>query len=199
MFDGIFFLSSSFKDDTIVFYDSTPCVIVRTHTHQYTFCFRRQSCPKSQTSAFCSTKFDANQICQEEKHGSSLLTIENEEEYQLINDIVTRYSDETLLNSAGLMKKNTVRAQWMWIDGIKTFDENYSWNISEKNLTEIPEKYWCDQIKNCSGGKGRDHVVLNIVCRLSRKTFQVCLASRRQSEPGPFICKRTLKANEGKI
>jgi hypothetical protein len=87
----------------------------------------------------------------------------------------------------------------MWIDGIKDFNENYYWNITEKNLTAIPDKYWCNNITNCSGGKGRDHVVLNIVCQLNKKTSQVCLASRRQSEPGPFICKRILTANEGKI
>jgi len=59
-------------------------------------------------------------MCQEEKNGSNLLTIENDEEYQLINDIVSRYSNETLVNSDGLMKNKYVsRAQWMWIDGIK--------------------------------------------------------------------------------
>ena len=52
---------------------------------------------------------------------------------------------------------------------------------------------------NCSGGKGRDHVVLNIICQSDKNTSQICLTSRRQSEPGPFICKRTLKENEGKV
>jgi hypothetical protein len=109
-----------FLGETIVFYDSTPCVIVRTHTHEYTFCFRRQSCPHSLTSAFCTTRSHVNQICEKEKNGSSLLTIENDAEYQLINDVVLRYSNETLLNSNGIViNRHIIRAQWMWIDGIK--------------------------------------------------------------------------------
>ncbi len=120
IFISIFYKKKHILDDTIVFYDSTPCVIVRTRTHQYTFCFRRQSCPQILTSAFCTTKFQAYHQCQEEKNGSNLLTIENDEEYQLINDIVSRYSNETIVNSDGLMKNKYVsRAQWMWIDGIK--------------------------------------------------------------------------------
>jgi hypothetical protein len=96
------------------------------------------------------------------------------------------------------MKKYIVRAQWMWIDGIKDLNDTYYWNINENNVTKITDNYWCDNRKNCSGGKGRDHVVLNIVCQLNKEDFQVCLSSRRQLEPGPFICKRTLKSNEGK-
>lgn len=120
-------ISISFKkqtenilDDTIVFHDSTPCIVVRTHTHQYTFCFRRQSCSQMLTSAFCTTKSLAYQTCQEEKNGSNLLTIENDDEYQLINDIVSLYSNETLVDLDGLKKNKYIsRAQWVWIDGIK--------------------------------------------------------------------------------
>jgi hypothetical protein len=104
----------------------------------------------------------------------------------------------------------------MWIDGLKGFffdvqkkeneifslliglNDTYQWNVHENIVTPIIDKYWCDNIANCSGGKGRDHVVLNIVCQTNKTTSQVCLASRRQSEPGPFICKRTLKSNESK-
>jgi hypothetical protein len=86
----------------------------------------------------------------------------------------------------------------MWINGLKGLNDIYQWNIDESLFTPIKDKYWCDNIANCSGGKGRDHVVLNIVCQTNKKTSQICLATRRQSEPGPFICKRTLKANEGK-
>ena len=187
-------------DDTIVFYDSTPCVIVRTNTHQYTFCFRRQSCALSQTSAFCTTKSVAYETCQQEKNGSNLLSIENDAEYQLINDVITLYSNQTLLNSEGVVKNKYIqRAQWMWIDGLRGFNDSYGWNTSEESLTSVPEKYWCENFGNCSGGKGRDHLVLNIICQTSKQTAQVCLASRRQSEPGPFICKRTLRTNEGRI
>jgi hypothetical protein len=78
-------------------------------------------------------------------------------------------------------------------------NEIYHWNITGDILTPITDRFWCDNITNCSGGKERDHVVLNIVCQSDKKVPRVCLASRRQSEPGPFICKRTLKDNEGKI
>ncbi|UJR33001.1 hypothetical protein I4U23_020461 [Adineta vaga] len=190
-------ISPSYSNDTIVFYDSNSCVIVRTRTHQYTFCFRRQSCPQTLTSAFCTTKPLAAQICQEEKNSSNLLTIENDEEYELISKVISDYSDETLLNENGLMKNKYVsRAQWMWIDGIKGFYDDYQWAINENSLTPIPDKFWCDQMNNCSGEKGREHVVLNIVCQLNKTTFQPCLASRRDSEPGPFICKRILTENE---
>lgn len=184
-------------DNTIVFTDSTPCVIVRTTTHQYSFCFRRQSCPQSQTSAFCTGRVDAHEICRSEKDGSNLLTIENEDEYQLINDVISLYSNETLLARDGLIKNQYIqRAQWMWIDGLRSSETFYGWNIHSDHLTEIDEKYWCDNQTSCLGGKGRDHVVLNIVCQTNEKLSRVCLASRRQSEPGPFICKRTLKGNE---
>ena len=89
-------------------------------THQYAFCFRRQTCPKSETSAFCTSKIDAERICQEQKNGSNLLTIENNDEYQLINDIITHFSKETLLDPDGSIKNQfVVPAQWMWIDGIQ--------------------------------------------------------------------------------
>jgi hypothetical protein len=186
-------------DNTIVFYDSTPCVIARTDTHQYTFCFRRQTCSQSQTSAFCTAKSDAYDICQRDKDGSNLLTIENDDEYQLINDVITSYSNQTLLNSQGLVKNKYIqRAQWMWIDGSKGLNNFYQWNISGNYLTPIPDKFWCDNISHCLGGKGRDHIVLNIVCQTNKRIAQVCLGSRRQTEPGPFICKRTLRANESK-
>lgn len=87
----------------------------------------------------------------------------------------------------------------MWIDGIKDSNDTYYWNTSENTLTPILDKYWCNNMANCAGGKGRDHAVLNIVCQTNKKFSQICLASRRQSEPGPFICKRVLKANEGRI
>jgi hypothetical protein len=187
-------------DDTIVFHDSTPCVIVRTSTHQYTFCFRRQSCHHSQTSAFCSAKSDAYNICQRDKDGSNLLTIENDDEYHLVNDVITAYSNHTLLNSEGPIKNRHIqRAQWMWIDGSKGLNNIYRWNISGSQLSAISEKYWCDNVSHCLGGKGRDHIVLNIVCHTNKSTAHVCLASRRYSEPGPFICKRTLRANESRI
>ncbi len=103
------------------------------------------------------------------------------------------------MNYDGLIKNKYIsHAQWMWIDGLKGLNNIYNWNIHGNSLTTITEKYWCDNITNCLGGKERDHVVLNIVCQTNEKTSQVCLASRRQSEPGPFICKRVLTANEGK-
>lgn len=186
-------------DNTIVFTDSTPCVIVRTTTHQYSFCFRRQLCSQSQTSAFCTSRSNAHEICRREKDDSNLLTIENEDEYQLINDVISLYSNETLLDGDGLIKNQFIqRAQWMWIDGLRSSETFYGWNIHSDHLTEIHENYWCNNQSNCMGGKGRDHVVLNIVCQTNAKLTRVCLASRRQSEPGPFICKRTLKGNESK-
>jgi len=86
----------------------------------------------------------------------------------------------------------------MWIDGLKGLNDIYRWNISNNSSIPIKDKYWCDNLTNCSGGKGRDHIVLNIVCQTNKRMSQICLASRRQSEPGPFICKRTLKPNERK-
>lgn len=190
----------TYTNTTIVFNDSTPCVIVRTNTHQYTFCFRRQVCPQAQRSAFCTNKSTALKICQEEKNSSNLLTIENDDEYQLINDVLTVYSDETLLDKNGTLKsKYITRAQWMWIDGTKGLKDIYRWNRSGQGLTDIEDKYWCETNGSCLGGKGRDHVVLNIVCQLHNRNMQTCLASRRQSEPGPFICKRRLTANEESI
>lgn len=189
-----------FLDTTIVFNDSTPCVVVRTNTHQYTFCFRRQVCPQNQRSAFCTTKFDALKICQQDKMNANLLTIENDAEYALINDIITLYSDQTLLDRNDTLKsKYVARAQWMWIDGSKGLNDIYRWNLSGQGLANIDDKYWCDMNGSCLGGKGRDHVVLNIVCQSEGNDTQICLASRRQSEPGPFICKRRLTDNEGKI
>ena len=186
-------------DNTIVFFDSTPCVIVRTTTHQYSFCFRRQSCPQSQTSAFCTSRSDALDICRREKNDSNLLTIENNDEYQLINDVITSYANQTLLDADGLIKNQYIqRAQWMWIDGLRSSETFYGWKIHDDHLTEIDEKYWCNNQSSCLGGKGRDHIVLNIVCQTKDKLSQVCLASRRQSEPGPFICKRTLRQNESR-
>ena len=187
-------------DDTIVFFDSTSCLVVRSSTHQYTFCFRRQSCPHSRTSAFCTAKSDAQVICQDDKDGSNLLSIENDDEYHLINDVIAAYSNQTLLNSAGLVSNRYIqRAQWMWIDGSRGLNDLYRWNISGNQLTAISEKYWCDNISHCLGGKGREHVVLNIVCQKNKTTTQLCLASRRHSEPGPFICKRSLRDQEGRI
>lgn len=87
----------------------------------------------------------------------------------------------------------------MWIDGLRDSNDSYHWNIYENISTSISDRYWCDKMTNCSGGKGRDHVVLNIVCQTDKKFAQICLASRRQSEPGPYICKRTLKSNEGRL
>lgn len=87
----------------------------------------------------------------------------------------------------------------MWIDGSRDLNNLYRWNITSNQLSAISDKYWCDNISQCLGGKGRDHIVLNIVCHTNKSTAQVCLASRRYSEPGPFICKRTLRDNEGKI
>lgn len=107
-------------DETIVYHDSSSCVIARTRTHQYAFCFRRQSCPQTLTSAFCTTKSSAYQICQEDKQASGLLTIENDDEYQLVNKIIADYADESLLDVNGSVKNKYVnRAQWMWIDGGK--------------------------------------------------------------------------------
>jgi hypothetical protein len=95
-------------------------LVARSPTHQYTFCFRRQSCPQSQTSAFCTNKALARDICFREKNRSQLLTIENRDEYRLINEIIANYSNETLLNVHGrLNTKPVVRAQWMWISGIQ--------------------------------------------------------------------------------
>ena len=206
-----------FLEKTIVFHDSKSCLIARTETHQYSFCFRRQSCPHSQTSAFCTTKNLAQNICQTEKNHSNLLIIESEDEYRLINEIIGKYANETLLNIHGQKpNKNIVRAQWMWVNGIRGcihenqrntdiylslksigLNETYQWSYGNRGLMPIMDHWWCDQIGNCSGGKGRDHVVLNIVCENQNKRQQICLASRRHSEPGPFICKRRLTENEG--
>ncbi|CAF0912575.1 unnamed protein product [Adineta ricciae] len=187
----------SYPNETIVFHDSDSCVIVRTRTHQYTFCFRRQLCLQTLTSAFCSTKPLASRICNDDKNASSLLTIENDDEYELVSRVISEYSGETLLDVNGTTKsKYVTRAQWMWVDGVKGFNNEYQWNTSENVLTSIPDKYWCNQMRNCSGGKGREHVVLNIICQLNKNTAQPCLASRRESEPGPFICKRLLTVNE---
>lgn len=108
-------------DETRMFYDSDACLVARTRTHQYTFCFRRQNCSHSPSSAFCTTKFHAQNHCFNEKNESNLLTIDNNEEYQLINEIISQYSDETLLNLEGrIINKYIVRAQWMWINGIRS-------------------------------------------------------------------------------
>ncbi|CAF1375263.1 unnamed protein product [Adineta steineri] len=195
-------VSPSYSNDTIVFYDSTSCLVVRTRTHQYTFCFRRQVCTQGATSAFCTAKFQAYDVCQKEKNNSNLLSIENDDEYELINNIISRYGHETLMNSDGTIRnKNVPRAQWIWIDGLRGWDSNniYHWNISGDVLTTINDKYWCNTMTNCSGGKGRDHVILNIICQPNEKDLQVCLSSRPKSEPGPFICKRTLTKNEEPI
>jgi hypothetical protein len=74
----------------------------------------------------------------------------------------------------------------------------YQWNTTDQRLTPISDDLWCSKQSNCSGGKGRDHVVLNIVCQCDDKRHQICLATRRASEPGPFICKRRLIPGEGK-
>ncbi|CAF0771361.1 unnamed protein product [Rotaria sordida] len=193
-------ISPIYSNDTIIFYDSTPCIIVRTRTHQYTFCIRRQSCPQSKTHAYCKNRIDAHRICQKEKNGSNLLTIENDDEFQLINDILARYSNESILiNSSNFVGNHVLRAHWLWIDGRKDINNTYQWNINNKILTTIPEKYWCDSMTNCSSGKGREHVVLSMNCQPNNKTFQVCLASRQTSDPGPYICKRTLKKNEESV
>lgn len=115
-----FVYKKNISDDTIIFFDSNACLIARTQTHQYTFCFRRQSCQQSKTAAFCTTKTDAERICKQEKDGSDLLTIENDDEYQLISDIISRYANETVLNQNGLLThKLNKPATWMWIDGQK--------------------------------------------------------------------------------
>jgi hypothetical protein len=75
----------------------------------------------------------------------------------------------------------------------------YQWNIGNQSVVSIGDHLWCERTSNCSGGQGRDHVVLNIVCQSENKSHQVCLASRRASEPGPFICKRVLTNNEGTL
>ncbi|CAF2853038.1 unnamed protein product [Rotaria sp. Silwood2] len=193
-------VSPTYSNETIMFYDSTSCIIVRTRTHQYTFCIRRQSCPESKTHTYCTSRIDAQRICQEEKNGSNLLTIENDDEFQLITDVLSRYSNESvLINSGDYADQNALRAQWLWIDGRKGFDNIYRWNINNRFSTAIPDKYWCDGKANCPGGKGRDHVVLSINCQADIEIFQACLASRLQSNPGPYICKRTLQKNEESV
>lgn len=108
-------------DDTIIFHDANSCLVARSRTHQYTFCFRRQACSLSQSSAFCTTRSLAEDACEREKNHSQLLTIENDDEYRLINEMVSLYSNETLLNMHGrLANKYIVRAQWMWIGGIRS-------------------------------------------------------------------------------
>lgn len=203
-----------FLDETRIFYDSDSCLVARTRTHQYTFCFRRQNCSHSPSSAFCTTKYQAQTICYTEKNQSNLLTIDNNEEYRLINEIISQYSDESLLNCEGRqISKYVVRAQWMWINGIRSrsmqwirnviilcdfvldSEDQYHWNVT---YGAIPDHLWCDQKANCSGGKGRDHIVLNIICQTNDNRQQICLASRRASEPGPFVCKRRLTDHEGK-
>lgn len=52
---------------------------------------------------------------------------------------------------------------------------------------------------SCSGGRTNTDVALNIGCQLNMNTIQVCLTSKRRTEPAPFICKRKLKENEGKF
>ena len=206
-------------DDTIVFHDSNSCLVARTRTHQYTFCFRRQSCPQGQTSAFCTTKALAQEFCHEQNNRSNLLTIENDEEYRLINDVVSRYSNETLLNADGLpANRYSIRAQWMWVNGVRGericrrdvgetralgasiaiagLYNSYHWDIDENTFAPIRDQYWCENRTECAGGKGGDAVVLNIVCRSNDSAHQVCLATRRPSEPAPFICKRPLRNDE---
>lgn len=78
-------------------------------------------------------------------------------------------------------------------------NDAYEWNTTGRLLTPIPEDYWCNRLSNCSGGKGREHVVLNVACQSNGSAVQACLSSRRESEPGPFICKRVLTANESTI
>ncbi|CAF3387940.1 unnamed protein product [Rotaria sp. Silwood1] len=193
-------ISPIYSNDTILFYDSTSCIVVRTRTHQYTFCIRRQTCPQSKTHAYCTNRFDAQRICEKEKNGSKLLTIENDEEFRLIDDVLYRYSNESILiNSGDFVDKNILRAQWLWIDGKKGVDNTYRWNINDKIFTEIPDKYWCNGTANCSSKKGSSHVVLSIICPPNNRTLQACVTSRTSSHPGPYICKRTLKENEESI
>ncbi|CAF3757932.1 unnamed protein product [Rotaria socialis] len=189
-----------YSNDTIVFYDKNSCLIVRTRTHQYTFCFRRQSCSHSKNSAFCTARHDASRICKHEKNGSNLLTIENDDEYQLVSDIISRYSNETILNEDGILtNKRNSPAQWMWIDGVKSSNNTYRWYTDDNVEATITDKYWCDKIVNCSGGRGNDHVALSISCQANSNSLQACLASKRRSEPAPFACKRTLRKNEDVI
>ncbi|CAF2061075.1 unnamed protein product [Rotaria magnacalcarata] len=186
-----------YSNDTIVFYDKNSCLIARTSTHQYTFCFRRQSCPHAKNSAFCTARHEANRICKHEKNGSNLLTIENDDEYQLVSDIISRYSNETILNEDGILtNKRNSPAQWMWIDGMKSSNNTYQWYTDDNIEATITDKYWCDKIMNCSGGRGNDYVALSISCQANSNSLQVCLASKRRSEPAPFVCKRTLRKNE---
>ena len=78
-------------------------------------------------------------------------------------------------------------------------DDKYRWNIVENILTNINDTYWCNNMNSCSGDKEFNDVVLNIICQSNNGAFQTCLTSRRQSEPGPFVCKRTLRENESKL
>ncbi|CAF5180993.1 unnamed protein product, partial [Rotaria magnacalcarata] len=143
-------------------------------------------------------RHEANRICKHEKNGSNLLTIENDDEYQLVSDIISRYSNETILNEDGILtNKRNSPAQWMWIDGMKSSNNTYQWYTDDNVEATITDKYWCDKIMNCSGGRGNDYVALSISCQANSNSLQVCLASKRRSEPAPFVCKRTLRKNEG--
>lgn len=100
-----------------MYYDEHHCLSVETRSHLYSFCLRRQNCTEKQ--AFCTKWSEAQKHCQLIKNQAQLLTIENEQERNLVVDTINSYHNETRLVYNGSSYRYYGLADFVWVDGVQ--------------------------------------------------------------------------------